>query len=466
MLPRMFRSLVSFVAVAGAVVAIGCTPPEPELGPFAASDAGLIGPDGRQMLLRGLNARVEGLFDVTFDDGRAALEEIPPFVAADCAVIADLGLNLLRLPVNWSAIEPEPGAYNDAYALRIMDVITACHEAGVYTFVDIHQDAYSKHIGEDGAPLWAIVPPPDELLEGPLEDLSDRRASAQVLRSFRSFFDNEEGLQDAFADMATWLIEEIGETPGLVGLEIFNEPVVFDDDKLDAFHVLVGEAVRAVNPDLPLGFEPDAIRNFADSDPTAHPRPFDNAIYAPHHYTEVFTTGWESGDVERLRDSVADIATEARIHGAHPLVGEFGNDLEAPNGELWFVESLEAYDEHRLSWAMWLYEEWSQDAWGLYDFVDEGDGPARAALREDMAALIARPFPQAIAGALTSVAYDVEARTLTVGMTGDGVHTIGASTRAWPDPPTVTCDGSEVEYDVGPGRIEVDCTGSTLVVAP
>ena len=32
--------------------------------------------DGRVALLRGINARVEGVFDVTFSDGRTALEPI------------------------------------------------------------------------------------------------------------------------------------------------------------------------------------------------------------------------------------------------------------------------------------------------------------------------------------------------------------------------------------------------------
>jgi hypothetical protein len=31
--------------------------------------------DGRHLLFRGVNARVEGLFDVTFADGRTALGE-------------------------------------------------------------------------------------------------------------------------------------------------------------------------------------------------------------------------------------------------------------------------------------------------------------------------------------------------------------------------------------------------------
>ena len=128
----------------------------------------LIDSSGRTVLLRGVNARVEGLFDVTFDDGRAALEEIPPFTGQDCAFLAEeLGLNLLRLPVNWSGIEPEPDDWDAAYLSHIGRLVDDCDDAGVLTIVDLHQDAYGKDIGEDGAPLWAIEPPPPALLEAP-----------------------------------------------------------------------------------------------------------------------------------------------------------------------------------------------------------------------------------------------------------------------------------------------------------
>ena len=39
----------------------------------------MVDRSGRQVVLRGVNARVQGLFDVTFDDGRIALQPIPAF---------------------------------------------------------------------------------------------------------------------------------------------------------------------------------------------------------------------------------------------------------------------------------------------------------------------------------------------------------------------------------------------------
>ena len=53
-------------------------------------------------------------------------------------------------------------------------VVTSCRSHGIYVLLDLHQDAWSKEIGEDGAPLWAISPAPEMLLSGPLTDLGTR----------------------------------------------------------------------------------------------------------------------------------------------------------------------------------------------------------------------------------------------------------------------------------------------------
>ena len=142
---------------------------------------------GRQVVLRGYNARVHGIFDVTFDDGRIPLEDIPPFVEADARRFEELGLNVLRLPVNWSGLEPQPQQYSAAYMRNIDAIVELGRQHHFYVLIDMHQDAYSKEIGEDGAPLWAIVPPPPMLLQGPLTDLDARRVSTAALLAGSKF---------------------------------------------------------------------------------------------------------------------------------------------------------------------------------------------------------------------------------------------------------------------------------------
>ena len=64
--------------------------------PLASDGANLRDAEGRIALLRGVNARVDGVFDVTFSDGRTALEPIPALTSDDCARMRQLGFDLLR----------------------------------------------------------------------------------------------------------------------------------------------------------------------------------------------------------------------------------------------------------------------------------------------------------------------------------------------------------------------------------
>jgi len=447
-----------------------CSPPaQDEDQPaetLTATADGLRDAAGREVLLHGFNARVEGLFDVTFDDGRTALEVIPPFTGEDCAFMAEeLGLNLLRLPINWSGLEPERDVYDEAYMQAVVDLANDCAAHGVYTLVDLHQDAYSKEIGEDGAPLWAIIPEPEVLLEGPLTEgeLAERRTSSDVLAAFSSFFQNVDGLQDEYAEMAAWVAEALEPCPGVIGLELMNEPVAFQEDRLADFHARVAEQVRAASPGMTLFFEPDALRNLLDTAPTNRLFGYEDSVYSPHIYTDVFTTGWASEDVEALHASVERAAQEARAHQAAALVGEFGHDPRTATGQLYIETALDAFDAHRMSWAIWLYEEWSQGSWGLYD----AEGESRGAVRDWLADAVARPYPQAVAGTLVGYAWDDVERLLRVNLsetTAQSVHRVSASSRIWAEV-VAACDGQPVELsDHGAGWVEVPCDGSELTL--
>ena len=447
----------------------GSTAPEGAQPLALRSEGGrLWDAEGREILLRGVNARVEGLFDVTFDDGRKPLQPIPPFGEADCRFLAErMGMNLLRLPVNWSGIEPKKrGEYAPAYVERIRAVVRACYSVGVYTLIDLHQDAYSKEIGEDGAPLWAIIPPPEKLLEGPLTDLAQRRLSKPVLDAFASFFDNKEDLQGAYAVMAAYLMGALKEEEGILGLEIMNEPVLFDDDrKLDAFHQKVGEAVRAISPKLPLFFEPNSLRNFTDRIEVKTPFPLGNAVYSPHIYTQVFQNNWLSEDEEAIRKSVLAAKEEAGIHKTPLFVGEFGNDTKIPRGKRWIEVALSLFDEAHASWAYWLYEEWSQDSWGFYE---KGAGETRGALREEVINLLARPFPARLAGRLDTLQWDAAARKLTVKLTDATAlfHIFTVPAQAYPKGIRLSCDGQELAVTPKAGRIAFRCQGRLIEMMP
>jgi endoglycosylceramidase len=318
----------------------------PKTTPLWADGAVLRDADGRVAMLHGVNARIEGVFDVTFDDGRTALEPIPALTADDCHRMRQLGFDFLRLPINWSGIEPDEGQFDEAYLARVDDAIACARDAGILVLVDLHEDAYSKEIGEDGAPLWAIQPPPDMLLEGPLDDLGQRRQSPQVQAAFRTFFDvtDPAGVQAAFLDMLDVVGARWNAEPAVVGFDLFNEPVV-GEDEVDAFNFAAAARLRAAAPDKLVFFEPSAVRNIFDFVPTATaPFPTPAAVYAPHVYTMIFTGTDTDYTRAKLEPSVRNARDEADAWGTPLVFGEYGCDPLGTNGAEWL--GLEAQLHH------------------------------------------------------------------------------------------------------------------------
>ena len=454
------------------VLAVACAPSvvaDADALPLIQARGGkLVDALGRERVLRGVNARVAGVFDVTFDDGRTALEDIPAYTDADAARIRALGFSFLRLPISWSGLEPVEGDIDADYLARVADVVALNRAHGLYTLVDFHQDAYSKEIGEDGAPAWAILPAPTAVLGGPMSsgDLSNRRRSQQVLDAFASFFRNDADLQARFEPALAAVVDRFADDDSVVGFEIMNEPVAFLVDNgaalLDAFSIRMAAVVRAHDARHAVWIEPDALRNGILEAPVRDaPFPDDNVVYAPHLYPGILGAHDTRADwTSALSDTFGSLRAETASWGAPVALGEWGtypDDATAPA----YAAAIHALvDELNGSDAVWLWKETSQDHWGF--FAEDGS-------ERPSAQIFVHPYALAVPGTLTKQLWDEDARTLTIDFDADpaasgAVLDVPAST--YPGGFTLTLDGAVVA-DASAGRIAVPwnpTAGAHLIV--
>ena len=460
--------LLPFIVALLATLA-GCSSSSaPQYAPLDIAHGQLVAPDGRVVVLRGVNARVAGLFDVTFDDGRAPLETIPDLPDADVARMASLGFNVLRLPLSWSAFEPQPGVWAPTFLDTLASVVDSCRNHGIYVLLDVHQDAWSKEIGEDGAPLWAIAPPPQMLLGGPLTDLDTRRTSAQVLDAFTSFFtDDTDMLQEQFANMVQQLVIRFRGDPAILSIELFNEPVATDDELL-AFHTKVARAIRDYDDTRLFAFEPPATRNLVDSATiSSTPFPIGGGIYAPHLYTAVFNndTRLTNDTYEMpLAASVQNARDEADAWGAPLFLGELGIGPQEPNALAWIGHAYDAADAVFASATFWVWKEQDQGQWGLFSHAADGSWQDRP----DMISAVSRPYAKAIGGTPTAMSWDGATFTLNFQNRGGVAHQHDIF---FPSPsPLVACDGkplsgSDVKIDQTTSTFSVHCDGVLTLTA-
>ncbi|NOZ00994.1 MAG: cellulase family glycosylhydrolase, partial [Deltaproteobacteria bacterium] len=80
-------------------------------------------------------------------DHVVSLEEIAGAADEGFRRIRDAGFNSVRLLVNWEGVEPtKKGAYDLDYLKSIRTVVQAADKYGIYVLMDMHQDAFSRHL--------------------------------------------------------------------------------------------------------------------------------------------------------------------------------------------------------------------------------------------------------------------------------------------------------------------------------
>jgi len=414
------------------------------LGAVHVEGGRLVDEWGRELVLRGANVKTEILFDVTFADGRTPTEVVPPWDPWDAPELAARGFDLVRLCISWSGLEPAEGAFAPAFLARLDQVVDDLEAAGVYVLIDFHQDAWSKEIGEDGAPLWATVPAPPALLPGPIaggpgldgpyHSLDARRTSAVTLDAFTSFFENRDRLQERFMPAWRLVAARYAGRAHVIGFENMNEPVAAHVDdgvaRLYAFHDESIRQLRAVNTGHPVWIEPEVfLQNFLfRGDPRTTPPVDDNLVWAPHLYPR-FDDDVDTFDeyYQALRSPIAKMVRSAASWQAATVIGEWWARLGHPVATE-YVDALHALaDELHVGLAVWNWKGYRNP--GAYEGDAEGgvgllyDWDYRVGdwyLNRPGFESLARPYALAVPGHIERQHFDRRTHTFEVDFTARG----------------------------------------------
>lgn len=149
-----------------------CTPLETD------GRGGIVATDGRRVTLKGIN--VDGSmklpasppmpsysgnpceYDNIFFEGDTVSFVGRPFPLEDVyehfSRIKSWGYNTIRYLLTWEALEHAgPGIYDDDFVehtIRTLEIIG--NIGGLYVFLEIHQDVWSRFCGGSGAPMWTL----------------------------------------------------------------------------------------------------------------------------------------------------------------------------------------------------------------------------------------------------------------------------------------------------------------------
>jgi endoglycosylceramidase len=467
--PRWRRGAATFAGLmvaAGAASTAGCVTDDEALTPAPAPAGYHVGggflrdPEGRALLLRGMN-----LSGAQKEAPYLDFHELPDYQR----VRDPWGMNAIRYVTSWAAVEPSSGVYDETYLDALAQRMDWARQAGLFVVIDMHQDVYGEGFvsgGGDGAPKWTcdashyanFVPNTSEWYFNDLD--------ADVDACYDGFWHSTD-LQRHYVNAWKHLAARLsGYDDVILGFDPMNEPywgtyaiTAFEADLLEPFYLDVVAAVRAERPEWVAFLEPASSRNLGI--PTSLTRfPFPDVVYSPHSYDRDAESG-AGFDATHRADIIANGAAlqdEATALGTGLWVGEYGGQTDTPGITPYMDADYTAFAAVAAGTTYWDYSKG-----GSYSTLD-ADGNEKPEL---MAALV-RPWPARVAG--TPVSYDFDASTSTFTLTYQPDATTTAPTvimvpdRVYPSGYTVDCGGCSTERVAGELHLLTPPRGAPAVV--
>lgn len=429
-------SLRMAAVVAAAALAVpllqpgaGSTQPPATKGLTLSADRRIVDADGNEVLLRGVNVnQLEDYFQKF--PGKAVTR---PLTEADFAGMEQMGFNVIRLALSWSALEPRPGHYDPAYLARISWAVETAAAHGLRTVIDMHQDAWGKGVaaapgatcengspmhGWDGAPTWA-----DRFDGAPKCEFTGRDISPAVARAFTNFYQDRDGIQTRLVAAWGMLAERFANEPMVAGYDLLNEPGFGEAPPITS-GVLLGRYYDRVIKAIRVGekrgfahlvfFEPSVLWSGLGFEVSV-PKDFTDdrlLVFAPHLYNESITIDQGTGLTITSIERGFDLASRAaEYYGAGLWSGEwgwFGDPASAP-----ITRYTDQEDRHRIGGAFWVWKQSCGDA-----HAGAGAGTGGNLMIEDCAtgndlpppqgyvAELSRPYPRSAPGRLTGLTSD------------------------------------------------------------
>ncbi|MBI3783148.1 MAG: cellulase family glycosylhydrolase [Deltaproteobacteria bacterium] len=404
-------------------------PPLQALHATRGTNPGIFDASGRQVLLRGVNLNSLG----DYFQGNPDLPSVIPLMSDDFPTMARYGLNAVRLILSWSSLQPQPGQIDRNYIRRIHAAVDAAKAQGIYTILDMHQDAWGKYIasppgtvcsatretaiGWDGAPQWATITDGASTCRA----LSTRELSPAVVAAFKNFYDDRDGIQTSLVNAWATLASEFAREPAVAGYDLLNEPhfgasISTAPALLAAYSGRAIAAIRAAEhtaggaghivffepvilwPAVDVAFSPDFTTD-------------DNIVFAPHNYGDSINN-------ISLETTFAHAASDAAKYQTTFWIGEFGWFSDPPANKDKLIRYAQQEDQLLVGGTWW---QWKQACGDPHSIGHIGGTPAPQIIQfrlegcpgdlnlgpiPEWTTVLSRPHPRAAPGRLLALVSD------------------------------------------------------------
>ena len=262
------------------------------------------------------------------------------FTEPDATYIQSLGLNLVRIPINYHLFEDDmnPGVIKEEAFIYLDSVIEMCARHQIYTIIDLHAlpGAQNQHWHSDNPTHVA------------------------------SFWMHKE-FQDRVVRLWEVIAKRYKNQPWIAGYDLINEPADPSGEEVFPYYKRLRDAINKIDADHILFLEGDKYA----VDFSKFTEIWDNVVYTNHDYAGPgFVSGEEYPGYTRGRyydkDTLEkDFLKKSEFMFSHHVpvwVGEFGPVYtgDARKDEMRYQvlkDQLAYYNKYKVSWCIWLYKD-------------------------------------------------------------------------------------------------------------
>jgi endoglucanase len=262
------------------------------------------------------------------------------FTEPDAEYIHSLGLNLVRIPINYHLFEDDmnPGVIKEGAFQYLDKVIELCARHQIYTIIDLH--AYPGSQNQH----WH-------------SDNPTHVASFWIHKEF----------QDRGVHLWEVIAKRYKDQPWVAGYDVMNEPADPSGEKVFPYYKRLRDAIRTIDTQHILFLEGDRYA----TDFSKFTEVWDNVVYTNHDYAiPGFISGGDYPGTTRGKyydkDTLErDFLEKSEFMFSHhvPLwVGEFGPVYtgDPKKDEMRYQilkDQLAYYNKYNVSWCIWLYKD-------------------------------------------------------------------------------------------------------------
>jgi aryl-phospho-beta-D-glucosidase BglC (GH1 family) len=248
----------------------------------------------------------------------------------DARLLAQLGVNCVRLPINQRHFERDDAPFEllEAGFDGLDYAVSVLAEHGIYSIIDLHAvpGSQNQHWHSDNPTHIAA-------------------------------FWRHPHFQDRVVNLWRALAERFRANAWVAGYNLLNEPADPSGAVVGPFHDRLVAAVREIDADHIVFID----GNTYSTDFSAFGEPYENAIYACHDYAldGMAFGGPYNGEPEPVEAKFLERTRYMRETGTPIWIGEFGPVYTGDDERRYqlLADQLAIYERHGAGWSLWTYKD-------------------------------------------------------------------------------------------------------------